>query len=111
MNDYKIKRCPFCGEYPEVVDKNAGTPSFVSIFVIRCKNCGCYFEKNFGDTKEEIIKRWNNRYYEKNMPIIMVEDGSTDLEEIEKLGMRSLVYRQGARQPVILKIGENNEQN
>lgn len=40
-------------------------------------------------------------------PVIVVEDGSVDIDKLEEDGFYVIVYRQGANPPKLLKLEEN----
>ena len=42
-------------------------------------------------------------------PIMAVEDGSVDIEKLEKDGFYVVVYRQGAMSPLLLSLGDLGE--
>ena len=57
----KLKKCPFCGKYPQTVVDDETEEKFG----VKCFNCGgaIYPEK---DTLDEAIEAWNNRAGEQN---------------------------------------------
>ena len=62
--DNKLKPCPFCGKAPEEserADKNTCTGR---AYFVACM-CGGYSANahQFGETKEEVVSKWNRRAY------------------------------------------------
>ena len=66
----KLKKCPFCGKYPQTVADDETEEKFG----VKCFNCGCaiYPEK---DTLDEAIEAWNRRAGEriKDLPFAQPE--------------------------------------
>lgn len=104
MNDF-IKRCPFCGNMPEIEQEHLGEPSWLNRTTIKCENCGIYFSVNIAGEvgKKEVIDKWNTRYYESKLPIVLAEENSVDVEKAEGLGLRVLFYKKDTSCPTILK--------
>ncbi len=44
-------------------------------------------------------------------PVIMVEDGSVDVDKLEEDGFYVIVYRQGAKLPILLTVDGDNAKN
>ena len=96
----KLKRCPFCGgDATFGVRVEAHT---ITAYIAKCESCEIHTKEY--PTQEAAATKWNTRQADKG--IILVEDGSVDLDECKELGLRPLVYRNGAALPIILK-GEN----
>ena len=95
-----LRRCPFCGG--DAAFQELGGFRTVLQYIAKCERCGIHTRAY--STQEEAAMKWNNR--QEDNGIILVEDGSVDLDECKELGLRPLVYRQGARMPVILKSEE-----
>lgn len=94
-----LKRCPFCGG-KATIESLGG---YISVFhFAKCECCGVKTQEY--SNEELAAKKWNTR--QENNGIILVEDGSVDLEECENLGFRPLVYRKGSALPKILKNEE-----
>lgn len=85
--------CPFCGGNAEVVCK-AG-------YCVQCTRCGA---STINCTTEiEAYTKWNIRHY-KDAPLLFVEDGSVDLDELRGIPVTPIVYRQRARMPMLVEI-------
>lgn len=101
MADYELKRCPFCGKYPKV-DASSG---MIPRFIIKCE-CGATIDSYSTKGRSGAIEAWNSRIYENKLPIMFVEDGSVDIDEVKKLSVNVVIYRQGAPLPQIVKVKE-----
>ena len=60
--ELKLKKCPFCGGEPKIVEDNA--IENIPQYQIRCKNISCTIrpKTNWGIDKTEVLTHWNNRY-------------------------------------------------
>lgn len=96
----KLRRCPFCGG--DAAFRKFGGFRTVFQYIAECERCGLHTRKY--STQEEAAMKWNTR--QEDNGIILVEDGSVDVDECKELGLRPLIYRKGAALPLILK-GEN----
>ena len=95
-----LRRCPFCGG-DAAFQELGGFRTFFQ-YIAKCERCGIHTRAY--STQEEAAMKWNNR--QEDNGIILVEDGSVDLDECKELGLRPLVYRKGAAFPIILKGGK-----
>lgn len=95
-----LRRCPFCGG--DATFKELGGFRTVFQYIVECERCGIHTREY--STEDAAAEQWNTR--QEDNGIVLVEDGSVDLDECKELGLRPLVYRNGAALPVILK-GEN----
>ena len=75
-----IVRCPFCGKYPKV-DASSG---MIPRFIIKCE-CGATIDSYSVQGRSGAIEAWNSRIYENKLPIMFVEDGSVDIDEVKKV--------------------------
>ena len=65
----ELKPCPFCGKTPKINFKVGSYGYTPDSWVIKCYDChvkfGKWIQKGTGiKDKQEVIKRWNTRYYE-----------------------------------------------
>ena len=97
----KLKPCPFCGSTAvEHFEFNGHYQKIV------CNDCKVTVETPLYLNLE---KTWNTRDGKSEYPIMFVEDGSVDLEDLKNLPVNVVVYRQGARLPEIISItGDKN---
>ena len=95
-----LRRCPFCGG--DATFKELGGFRTVFQYIVECERCGIHTREY--STEDAAAGQWNTR--QEDNGIVLVEDGSVDLDECKELGLRPLVYRKGAALPIILK-GEN----
>ena len=91
----KLRRCPFCGG--DATFETLGGVGKVFNYIAKCERCGIHTTEY--STKEAAADKWNIR--QEDNGIILVEDGSVDLDECKELGFRPLVYRKGAILPII----------
>lgn len=96
----RLKKCPFCGGNATV--EMLGGCITVFQYFAKCECCGVKTQEY--SNEELAAKKWNTR--QEDNGVILVEDGSVDLEECENLGFRPLVYRKGSALPKILKDEE-----
>lgn len=94
-----LRRCPFCGG--DAAFQELGGFRTVLQYIAKCERCGIHTREY--STQEEAAMKWNTR--QEDNGIILVEDGSVDLDKCKELGLRPLVYRKGAAIPLILKGG------
>ena len=95
-----LRRCPFCGG--DAALKELGGFRTVFQYIVECERCGIHTREQ--STEDAAAEQWNTR--QEDNGIILVEDGSVDLDECKELGLRPLVYRKGAAFPIILKGGK-----
>lgn len=58
MEREKIKKCPFCGEFPKVHENYP----LAGLYTISCEYSECTVKPyTMGRTPEEMIRRWNTR--------------------------------------------------
>lgn len=98
----RLRRCPFCGgdaAFEEIGGIITVANDTASTYIVKCERCGIHTREY--STQEEAAEQWNTR--QEDNGIILVEDGSVDLDECKELGLRPLVYRKGAAIPLILK--------
>lgn len=95
----KLKRCPFCGG--DATFDVRVEDRIITAYIAKCESCEIHTKEY--PTQKEAAAKWNTRQADKG--IILVEDGSVDLDECKELGLRPLVYRKGAAIPFILKGG------
>ena len=96
----KLRRCPFCGG--DATFDSYGGVSTMRTYIVRCERCEVHTKEY--STQEIAAAKWNIR--QEDNRIVLVEDGSVDLDEVKELGLRPLVYRKGAAYPTILKEEE-----
>lgn len=58
-----LKTCPFCGcvigdNQPFITEREVGYDLYSSVHAIQCDECGVIM---YGETREEVIKKWNRR--------------------------------------------------
>lgn len=94
-----LRRCPFCGG--DAAFQELGGFRTVLQYIAKCERCGINTREY--STQEEAAEQWNTR--QEDNVIVLVEDGSVDLDECKEIGVRPLVYRKGAAIPIILKGG------
>ena len=104
-------KCKNCGSENIIILRNdfSSSPYTQSV---KCQNCNCKYDilTNQLDVGE-IMK--NQREYisiTKTKKLLIVEDGSIDIDACEQdlldMGIRMLVYRQGAEPPRLYDLGE-----
>lgn len=98
----KLRCCPFCGnevKIDEVISYNKPKR-----YCILCDTC-CL--DMMAEDETELVKRWNSRsacaYDEDKNPLIVVEDGSVDVDKLKEINLRPIVYKQGTPMPVIIQ--------
>ena len=92
-----LRRCPFCGG--DAAFQELGGFRTVFQYIVECERCGIHTREQ--STEDAAAEQWNTR--QEDNGIILVEDGSVDLDECKEVGLRPLVYRKGAAIPLILK--------
>lgn len=102
--EIELKRCPFCGGEAEFLYSGVCTNIEKSECIVKCKVCESQTKTFY--KRKEAAEQWNSRKYYRG--VLLVEDGSVDVDECEELGFRPLVYRQGSALPIILKDEEKN---
>ena len=95
-----LRRCPFCGG--DAAFQELGRFRKVLQYIVRCERCEVHTKEY--STQEIAAAKWNIR--QEDNRIVLVEDGSVDLDEVKELGFRPLVYRKGAALPILLKGDE-----
>lgn len=95
----KLRRCPFCGG--DAAFKELDGFRTVFQYIAGCERCGIHTREH--STEDAAAEQWNTR--QEDNGIVLVEDGSVDLDKCKELGLRPLVYRKGAAIPFILKGG------
>ena len=62
--DNKLKPCPFCGKAPEESERADNNTCTGRAYFVACM-CGGYSANahQFGETKEEVVSKWNRRAY------------------------------------------------
>ena len=62
---------------------------------------------------EEIVKSTmiyrNGLWFKENKPILLVEDGAVDIDQLEEDGFYVIVYRQGSTPPKFIKERNDDE--
>lgn len=58
----KLLLCPFCGSYPSLASLGGDGENFM----IWCSDCGIPSVEMgvHGETKEELVEKWNTRFHE-----------------------------------------------
>lgn len=67
---------------------------------IICNTTGEYVEL---DEVVELLNKLNDKKSLAGKKVLLVEDGSVDVEKLEKDGFYCIVYRQGAKPPILMK--------
>lgn len=108
--DKYLKNCPFCGKNVEMKLSDTYQTEFWGRFqlgYIVCNNCNLLFSQRNAENRSNFVQRWNSRnacaFDENKNPLILVEDGSVDTEELKKMNLRVIVYKQGAKMPIVIK--------
>ena len=94
-----LKRCPFCGGKATIARNNSVFFDHSFKGRVVCTECGAQtiacVDKNVA------VSMWNRRC--EGQRILLVEDGSVDLEKVEELGDPVIVYRAGSAKPEFLE--------
>lgn len=99
MENQELKPCPFCGSTDiEVFELNGHYQKII------CLNCHTTVEVPL---HINLRKAWNTRDGKSEYPIMFVEDGSVDLDDLKNLPVNVVVYRQGSTPPEIISITGN----
>ena len=99
MDIFDILPCPFCGG-----EAMLGKDSELRDMVY-CLECGA---KTWGfDSDKQAILRWNTRVNDrKNDPLLFIEDGSIDIDDLKGVPVTPVIYRRGSNVPKIEWLGK-----
>ena len=88
-----LKNCPFCGGDASIVLRDD------QMCYARCNKC--YARTDVYNNAEKAGAAWNNRASSK---LMLVEDGSIDVANLQNYDIKYIIYRQGSNKPEILEV-------